>query len=156
MPRRCEVTKRDILPDPKFNSIEVAKFMNILMLSGKKSVAEHIVYGAFNQIQDKYSKNPIDVFSNALNNVKPVVEVKNRRVGGASYQVPMEVRQSRRIALAMRWIRESAKKRSEKSMQLRLASELIEASEGKGGAMKKRESVHKMAEANKAFSHFRF
>jgi len=156
MPRRREVPKREILPDPKFGNVEVAKFMNVLMLSGKKSVAERIVYGAFEQIQTKGGKDPLEVFTTALNNVKPVVEVKSRRVGGANYQVPVEVRPSRRMALAMRWLREAAKKRSEKSMALRLAGELSEAAEGRGGAMKKRDEVHRMAEANKAFSHFRF
>jgi small subunit ribosomal protein S7 len=156
MPRRREVPKREILPDPKFGNIDVAKFMNVLMLSGKKSVAERIVYGAFEQIQTKGGKDPLEVFTVALNNVKPVVEVKSRRVGGANYQVPVEVRPSRRMALAMRWLREAAKKRSEKSMALRLAGELSEAAEGRGGAMKKRDEVHRMAEANKAFSHFRF
>jgi small subunit ribosomal protein S7 len=156
MPRRREVPKREILPDPKFGNVDVAKFMNVLMLSGKKSVAERIVYGAFEQIQTKGGKDPLEVFTTALNNVKPVVEVKSRRVGGANYQVPVEVRPSRRMALAMRWLREAAKKRSEKSMALRLAGELAEAAEGRGGAMKKRDEVHRMAEANKAFSHFRF
>ncbi|MGF6922775.1 small subunit ribosomal protein S7 [Paraburkholderia sp. 40] len=156
MPRRREVPKREVLPDPKFGNVDVAKFMNVLMLSGKKSVAERIVYGAFEQIQTKGGKDPLEVFTVALNNVKPVVEVKSRRVGGANYQVPVEVRPSRRMALAMRWLREAAKKRSEKSMALRLAGELSEAAEGRGGAMKKRDEVHRMAEANKAFSHFRF
>ncbi|WP_225721409.1 30S ribosomal protein S7 [Candidatus Vallotiella sp. (ex Adelges kitamiensis)] len=156
MPRRREVSKREILPDPKFGNIDVAKFMNVLMLSGKKSVAERIVYGAFEQIQGKSGKDPLEVFTAALNNVKPVVEVKSRRVGGANYQVPVEVRPSRRMALSMRWLREAAKKRSEKSMVLRLAGELLEAIEGRGGAMKKRDEVHRMAEANRAFSHFRF
>jgi small subunit ribosomal protein S7 len=156
MPRRREVPKREVLPDPKFGNVDVAKFMNVLMLSGKKSVAERIVYGAFEQIQTKGGKDPLEVFTVALNNVKPVVEVKSRRVGGANYQVPVEVRPSRRMALAMRWLREAAKKRSEKSMALRLAGELAEAAEGRGGAMKKRDEVHRMAEANKAFSHFRF
>ncbi|KAF1014374.1 MAG: 30S ribosomal protein S7 [Burkholderia sp.] len=156
MPRRREVPKREVLPDPKYGNVDVAKFMNILMLSGKKSVAERIVYGAFEQIQTKGGKDPLEVFTVALNNVKPVVEVKSRRVGGANYQVPVEVRQSRRMALAMRWLREAAKKRSEKSMALRLAGELSEAAEGRGGAMKKRDEVHRMAEANRAFSHFRF
>ena len=156
MPRRREVPKWEVLPDPKFGNVDVAKFMNVLMLSGKKSVAERIVYGAFEQIQTKGGKDPLEVFTVALNNVKPVVEVKSRRVGGANYQVPVEVRQSRRMALAMRWLREAAKKRSEKSMALRLAGELSEAAEGRGGAMKKRDEVHRMAEANKAFSHFRF
>ena len=156
MPRRREVPKRDVLPDPKFGNVEVAKFMNVLMLSGKKAVAERIVYGAFEQISGKAGKDPLEVFSAAMNNVKPVVEVKSRRVGGANYQVPVEVRPSRRMALAMRWVREASKKRSEKSMALRLAGELLEAAEGRGGAMKKRDEVHRMAEANKAFSHFRF
>ncbi|AJY12417.1 30S ribosomal protein S7 [Burkholderia dolosa] len=156
MPRRREVPKREVLPDPKYGNVDVAKFMNMLMLSGKKSVAERIVYGAFEQIQTKGGKDPLEVFTVALNNVKPVVEVKSRRVGGANYQVPVEVRPSRRMALAMRWLREAAKKRSEKSMALRLAGELTEAAEGRGGAMKKRDEVHRMAEANRAFSHFRF
>jgi small subunit ribosomal protein S7 len=135
MPRRREIPKREVLPDPKFSSQEVAKFINVLMTSGK---------------------NPLEVFTQALQNVRPVVEVKSRRVGGANYQVPVEVRQVRRTALAMRWLREAARKRSEKSMGQRLAGELAEAAEGRGGAMKKREEVHKMAEANKAFSHYRF
>ena len=121
MPRRREVPKREILPDPKFGNVEVAKFMNVLMLDGKKSVAERIVYGAFDQIEKKAGKAPIEVFTLAIGNIKPVVEVKSRRVGGANYQVPVEVRPSRRLALAMRWLREAAKKRSEKSMALRLA-----------------------------------
>ncbi|MBB5216339.1 30S ribosomal protein S7 [Parapusillimonas granuli] len=156
MPRRREVPKREILPDPKFGSVELAKFMNVVMLSGKKAVAERIVYGAFDQIQAKTGKEPIEVFNTAINNIKPIVEVKSRRVGGANYQVPVEVRPVRRLALAMRWLREAAKKRGEKSMELRLAGELLDASEGRGGAMKKREDTHKMAEANKAFSHFRW
>ena len=156
MPRRREVPKREILPDPKFGSVELAKFMNVVMLSGKKAVAERIVYGALDQIQAKTGKEPIEVFNTAINNIKPVVEVKSRRVGGANYQVPVEVRPVRRLALAMRWLREAAKKRGEKSMDLRLAGELIDASEGRGAAMKKREDTHKMAEANKAFSHFRW
>ena len=156
MPRRREVPKRDILPDPKFGSVELAKFMNVVMLSGKKAVAERIIYGALEQVQTKTGKDPIEVFNLAINNIKPVVEVKSRRVGGANYQVPVEVRPSRRMALSMRWLREAARKRSEKSMGQRLAAELLEASEGRGAAMKKREEVHRMAEANKAFSHFRF
>jgi small subunit ribosomal protein S7 len=156
MPRRREVPKREILPDPKFSSQEVAKFINVLMTRGKKSVAERIMYGALDQIQKRTGKNALDVFNQALQNVKPVVEVKSRRVGGANYQVPVEVRQIRRTALAMRWLREAARRRSEKSMGQRLAGELAEAAEGRGGAMKKREEVHKMAEANKAFSHYRF
>lgn len=156
MPRRREVPKRDILPDPKFGNVEVSKFVNVIMTSGKKSVAERIVYGAFRVISQKSGKDPVEVFSSAVSNVKPIVEVKSRRVGGANYQVPVEVRPSRRLALSMRWIREAARKRSEKSMDQRLATELIEAAEGRGAAMKKREEVHRMAEANKAFSHFRF
>ena len=156
MPRRREVPKREILPDPKFNNGDVAKFMNVLMTRGKKSVAERIVYGAFDAIKSKSGKDPIEVFSLAMQNVKPAVEVKSRRVGGANYQVPVEVRPVRRMALAMRWIREAAQKRGEKSMGARLAGELIEAAEGRGGAMKKRDEVHRMAEANKAFSHYRF
>src|ERR1700751_3981597 len=155
MPRRREVPKREILPDPKFISSDVAKFINVIMLDGKKAVAERIVYGALAQIETKSGKNPLEVFTQALSNVKPMVEVKSRRVGGANYQVPVEVRPVRRMALAMRWLRESAKKRGEKSMPLRLAGELIEASEGRGGAMKKRDEVYRMAEANRAFAHFR-
>jgi len=156
VPRRREVPKREILPDPKFISSDLSKFINVIMLDGKKAVAERIVYGALEQISGKSGKNALEVFTNALNNVKPMVEVKSRRVGGANYQVPVEVRPVRRMALAMRWLREAAKKRSEKSMPLRLAGELLEAAEGRGGAMKKREEVHRMADANKAFAHFRF
>ncbi|MDG1821703.1 MAG: 30S ribosomal protein S7 [Methylophilaceae bacterium] len=154
MPRRREVPKREILPDPKFGSEEVSKFVNVLMTGGKKSVAERILYGAFEQITAKSGKDALEVFTTALVNLRPVVEVKSRRVGGANYQVPVEVRPSRRSALAMRWMRDAARKRGEKSMGLRLAAELLEASEGRGSAMKKREEVHRMAEANKAFSHF--
>jgi len=156
MPRRREVPKREILPDPKFGSVDLAKFMNVVMLDGKKAVAERIVYGALAQVEAKTGKEPIEVFNLAINNIKPVVEVKSRRVGGANYQVPVEVRPVRRMALAMRWLREAAKKRGEKSMDQRLAGELIDASEGRGAAMKKREDTHRMAEANKAFSHFRW
>jgi len=156
MPRRREVPKREILPDPKFASTEVAKFINVLMDSGKKSVAERIIYGAFESIAKKGGKDPLEVFTQALSNSRPMVEVKSRRVGGANYQVPVEVRPIRRQALAMRWLKESARKRGEKSMAARLANELLEASEGRGGAVKKRDEVHRMAEANKAFSHFRF
>jgi small subunit ribosomal protein S7 len=156
MPRRREVPKRDILPDPKFGNVDVSKFVNVLMESGKKSVAERIIYGAFDLIQAKSGKDPLEVFSTALSNAKPMVEVKSRRVGGANYQVPVEVRPSRRMALSMRWLREAARKRGEKSMGQRLAGELLEASENRGGAIKKRDEVHRMAEANKAFSHFRF
>ncbi|MFP5407070.1 MAG: 30S ribosomal protein S7 [Gammaproteobacteria bacterium] len=156
MPRRREVPKREILPDPKFGNTDVAKFVNVLMLSGKKSVAENIIYGAFDHIKTKSGKDPLEVFATAINNCKPLVEVKSRRVGGANYQVPVEVRPVRRLALAMRWLREAAKKRGEKSMSQRLANELMEASENRGGAVKKRDEVHRMAEANKAFAHFRF
>ena len=156
MPRRREVPKREILPDPKFASQDVSKFINVIMQSGKKSVAERIVYGAFDVITNKAGKDPLEVFSVAVTNVKPVVEVKSRRVGGANYQVPVEVRPSRRMALSMRWLREAARKRAEKSMAQRLAGELLEAAEGRGAAMKKRDEVHRMAEANKAFSHYRF
>jgi small subunit ribosomal protein S7 len=156
MPRRREVPKREILPDPKFGNVDLSKFMNVIMESGKKAVAERIIYGALEQIEKKVGKDPVEVFMVALNNVKPMVEVKSRRVGGANYQVPVEVRPVRRMALAMRWLKESARKRGEKSMAQRLANELVEAAEGRGGAMKKRDEVHRMAEANKAFSHFRF
>lgn len=156
MSRRREIPKREILPDPKFSNVEVAKFVNVLMTRGKKSVAERIIYGALSQVEKKTGKNPVEVFTLALANIRPIVEVKSRRVGGANYQVPVEVRSVRRNALAMRWLRDAARKRNEKSMDLRLASELIEASEGRGGAMKKREEVHRMAESNKAFSHYRF
>ena len=143
-------------PDPKFGSVDLSKFMNVVMESGKKAVAERIIYGALEQVEKRANKDPLEVFLTALNNVKPMVEVKSRRVGGANYQVPVEVRPVRRVALAMRWLKESARKRGEKSMAQRLANELLEASEGRGGAMKKRDEVHRMAEANKAFSHFRF
>ncbi|MFN0164356.1 MAG: 30S ribosomal protein S7 [Burkholderiales bacterium] len=156
MPRRREVPKREILPDPKYGSVDVSKFVNVVMIEGKKAVAERIIYGAFDQIAKKSGKNVIEVFGMALSNAKPMVEVKSRRVGGANYQVPVEVRPVRRMALAMRWLREAAHKRSEKSMGQRLANELLEASEGRGGAVKKRDEVHRMAEANKAFAHFRF
>ena len=156
MPRRREVPKREILPDPKFGSVEISKFVNVIMLDGKKAVAERIVYGALSEIESKTGKNALEVFTAALNNVRPVVEFKSRRVGGANYQVPVEVRPVRRMALAMRWLREAAKNRAEKSMPQRLAGELLDAAEGRGAAMKKRDEVHRMAEANKAFSHFRF
>lgn len=156
MPRRREVPKRDILPDPKFGSQDVSKFVNVLMTAGKKSVAERIIYGALDQVAKKSGKDALEVFNQALSNVRPMVEVKSRRVGGANYQVPVEVRPTRRMALAMRWLRESARKRGEKSMGIRLAGELMDAAEGRGGAVKKREEVHRMAEANKAFAHYRF
>ena len=159
MPRRREVPKRDILPDPKFGNVEVSKFINAIMQSGKKSVAERIVYGAFDRMAEKTGRPAeatLDLLTQALDNVKPMVEVKSRRVGGANYQVPVEVRPARRVALAMRWLREFARRRSEKSMGQRLAAELMEAAENRGGAVKKRDEVHRMAEANKAFAHFRF
>jgi small subunit ribosomal protein S7 len=156
MPRRREVPKRNVLPDPKFGNQDLSKFMNVIMQDGKKSVAEKIVYGALAVIEKKTGKNALEVFSQAMGNVKPMVEVKSRRVGGANYQVPVEVRADRRMALAMRWIREAARKRGEKSMGQRLAGELLEAAEGRGGAMKKRDEVHRMADANKAFAHYRF
>jgi len=156
MPRRRERPKREVLADLKFSSVDVAKFVNVLMKAGKKSVAERIIYGALEQIKKKSNKDPLEIFNLAVSNVKPVVEVKSRRVGGANYQVPVEVRPVRRVALAMRWIRDAARGRGEKSMGARLAGELSEAAEGRGGAMKKRDEVHRMAEANKAFSHYRF
>ncbi|TAG44615.1 MAG: 30S ribosomal protein S7 [Betaproteobacteria bacterium] len=156
MPRRREVPKRDILPDPKFGNVEISKFMNVIMTAGRKAVAERIVYGALDIISKKGGKDALEIFSTALGNAKPMVEVKSRRVGGANFQVPVEVRPARRSALSMRWIRDAARKRGEKSMGARLANELMEAAEGRGGAVKKREEVHRMAEANKAFSHFRF
>ena len=159
MSRRAQAPVRHILPDPKFNNDMLAKFMNVVMQSGKKSAAERIIYGAIDRIVEKTGKpgpDAVAMLTTALDNVKPVVEVKSRRVGGANYQVPVEVRPVRRVALAMRWIREAAQKRGEKSMMVRLAGELQEAAEGRGGAMKKRDEVHRMAEANKAFSHFRF
>lgn len=156
MPRRRVVAKREILPDPKFGNLTLAKFMNHVMVSGKKSVAEGIVYGALEIVEERLKKDPIEVFDEALENIAPMVEVKSRRVGGATYQVPVEVRPSRRNALAMRWLVEYARGRGEKSMRQRLAGEIIDASQGKGSAVKKREDVHRMAEANKAFSHYRF
>lgn len=156
MPRRRVVAKREILPDPKFHNKTLAKFMNHVMVSGKKSIAERIVYGALDKIKERADKDPVEVFESALEAVAPMVEVKSRRVGGATYQVPVEVRPERREALAMRWLVDSARKRGEKSMALRLAGELQDAVDGKGAAAKKREDVHRMAEANKAFSHFRF
>ena len=156
MPRRREVEKRSVLPDPKFNSTDLSKFINILMESGKKSVAEKIVYDALEIIANKTKKDALEIFNNALNAVKPVVELKSRRVGGANYQIPIEVAPVRQMALAMRWLRDAARKRGEKTMNQRLANEMMEAVEGRGAAMKKRDEVHKMAEANKAFAHFRY
>ena len=157
MPRRRSPEKRKVLPDPKYKDLVVAKFMNHIMKDGKKSVAEKIVYGAFDELEKSVQKeSPVDVFKKVLDQVAPVVEVRSRRIGGATYQVPVEVRAKRRTALAMRWLVEAARKRKEKSMPARLAAELKEAMDGKGAAVKKKEDMHKMAEANKAFSHFRF
>ena len=156
MPRRREVPKRDILPDPKYRDQTVTKFVNIIMQDGKKSVAEKILYGALDIIHERNKRDPLDTFNQALENIRPIIEVKSRRVGGATYQVPVEVRPSRRNALAMRWLVDAARKRGERSMVAKLAGELLDASENRGGAAKKREDVHRMAEANKAFSHYRF
>ncbi len=156
MPRRRVIAKREILPDPKFGDITLAKFMNHVMVSGKKSLAERIVYGALDSVRQKLGTDPLEAFKAALENIAPAVEVKSRRVGGATYQVPVEVRPSRRNALAMRWMVEYARARGEKSMPQRLAGEIIDASQGRGSAVKKREDVHRMADANKAFSHYRF
>ncbi len=156
MPRRREVPKRYVLPDPKFGSVQVTKFVNMIMRGGKKSVAETILYKALDRIGEKATGEPMDVLDKALENVSPMVEVKSRRVGGATYQVPVEVRTSRRTALAMRWLIDASRKRGEKSMQLKLAGELMDASENRGNAVKKREDTHRMAEANKAFAHFRW
>ncbi|MCW8855997.1 MAG: 30S ribosomal protein S7 [Kangiella sp.] len=157
MPRRRVIAKREILPDPKFGSELLAKFINVLMQDGKKSTAEKIVYGALDIITEKKSgEESLELFEKGLDNIRPMVEVKSRRVGGSTYQVPVEVRPARQTALAMRWLTEAARKRSEKSMRERLAGEVLDALEGRGSAVKKREDIHRMAEANKAFSHFRW
>jgi len=156
MPRRREVPKREILPDPKYNSKLVAKFINNIMRKGKKSLAERILYGAFDLIEQRTKRDPLEIFHKAIDNVRPLVEVKSRRVGGATYQVPVEVRPVRGDALAMRWIISYAKQRPEKTMVERLAGELLDASQNRGGAIKKREDTHRMAEANKAFAHYRW
>ncbi|MDH2433877.1 30S ribosomal protein S7 [Pokkaliibacter plantistimulans] len=156
MPRRRVAAKREALPDPKFGSLTLAKFINHLMISGKKSVAERIVYGALNRIGERTGNDALETFTKALESIQPLVEVKSRRVGGATYQVPVEVRPNRRAALAMRWLVDAARNRSDKSMAMRLANEILDAADGKGAAVKKREDVHRMAEANKAFSHYRF
>ncbi len=159
MSRRTAAPSRMILPDPKFNSEMLAKFMNVVMKSGKKSAAERILYGALERITEKTGKQGADsltVLSQALDNVKPAVEVKSRRVGGATYQVPVEVRATRRQTLAMRWVIDAARARTEKSMAFRIAHELMDASENRGGAVRKREDTHRMAEANKAFAHYRW
>jgi small subunit ribosomal protein S7 len=156
MPRRRVVGQRKILPDPKFHNELLAKFINILMVDGKKSTAEKIVYGALDILSVKSEKNHLELFETALENIRPQVEVKSRRVGGSTYQVPVEVRPVRRNALAMRWLVEASRKRGEKSMAQRLANEMLDASDNKGSAVKKREDVHRMAEANKAFAHYRW
>ena len=155
MPRRRVIAKRKILPEPKYGSELLTKFMNHVMVDGKKSIAEKIVYGALEEI-GRSGKDALEIFEKAIKGLMPLVEVKSRRVGGATYQVPVEVRETRRLALAMRWLVEAARKRGEKSMARRLAGEIQDAVQGKGAAMKKLDDVHKMAEANKAFSHFRF
>ncbi|MEM6455410.1 MAG: 30S ribosomal protein S7 [Acidobacteriota bacterium] len=160
MPRRREVPKRQILPDPLYNSQLLTKFVNVLMRDGKKSTAERILYQALDVIRDRMDdaedNDPMKVFKKAVDNCKPAVEVKSRRVGGSTYQVPIEVRPSRRLALSMRWLINSAKSRGEKTMKLRLANELMDAAENRGGAIKKKDDTHRMAEANKAFSHYRW
>ena len=156
MSRRREGPKREILPDPKFGSTQITKFVNMIMQSGKKSTAESIMYNALDSITQRGKGESLEVLDQALENVSPMVEVKSRRVGGATYQVPVEVRADRRVTLAMRWIIDAARKRGEKSMQLKLAGELLDASENRGSAVKKREDTHRMAEANKAFAHFRW
>jgi small subunit ribosomal protein S7 len=156
MPRRREVPKRKITPDPKYKDKLVAKFTNSLMLRGKKSVAENILYGALDVIQTRFKEDPIEVFRKALDNVKPKLEVKSRRVGGATYQVPVEVRPERRVALAMRWIVQYARSRGEKTMRERLAAEFVDAAQLRGNSVKKKDDTHKMADANKAFAHYRW
>jgi len=156
MSRRRVSAKRVILPDPKFGNETVAKFINVVMESGKKSTAEKIVYGALDQMAEKTKGDALELFTKALDNVRPRVEVKSRRVGGATYQVPVEVRASRRTALAMRWLVDAARSRAEKTMGLRLAAEMLEAAESRGSAVRKREDTHKMAEANRAFAHYRW
>lgn len=156
MPRRREVPKRKTLPDPRFHDQLVTKFMNCLMIDGKKAIAEKIVYGSFEIIQERTREDPVLVFRKALEAVKPMVEVKSRRVGGSTYQVPVEVRPERRTALSMRWVIKHARSRSGRNMMEKLANELIEASHNRGGAVKKKDDVHRMAEANKAFSHYRW
>ncbi|MBI9077792.1 MAG: 30S ribosomal protein S7 [Desulfatibacillum sp.] len=156
MPRRREVPKREVLPDSRYNSELVAKFVNVIMRDGKKSVAEGILYDAFDLIQQRAKEAPLEVFEKALNNVKPVIEVKSRRVGGSTYQIPMEVRFTRRAALAMKWIMTYSRSRSEKNMSAKLAGELLDAFNNRGASVKKKEDTHRMAEANKAFAHYRW
>ncbi|MCB2189902.1 MAG: 30S ribosomal protein S7 [Deltaproteobacteria bacterium] len=156
MPRRREVPKREIIPDAKYKSRAVAKFINKLMFDGKRSVAEKIMYGALNRIKEKSGEDPLKVFDKALDNVRPMIEVKSRRVGGSTYQVPVEIRSERRQSLAMRWLIGYSRARGEKSMAERLASEFLDASQGRGSSVKKKEDTHRMAEANKAFAHYRW
>jgi len=156
MPRRREVPKRKILPDPKYADRVVTKFMNVIMHRGKKSTAEQIVYGALALIEERTKEEPLKAFKKALENVKPSVEVKSRRVGGSTYQVPVEVRSDRRTSLAMRWLKDYAAERGERTMREKLAGEILDAANGKGNAVKKREDTHRMAEANKAFAHYRW
>lgn len=156
MPRRREITKREVIPDPKYNNKLVARFINCLLRRGKKSIAESMFYGAFDIIEKRTKEQPVEVFEKAVSNVKPLIEVKSRRVGGSTYQVPTEVVPERRVALAIRWLILHAKERTEKTMKEKLAAELIDAANNRGASVKKRESVHKMAEANKAFAHYRF
>ncbi|MCD6153870.1 MAG: 30S ribosomal protein S7 [Syntrophobacterales bacterium] len=156
MPRRREVPKREILPDPKYNNELISKFINNLLKKGKKSLAKSILYGAFDIIEQKTKQSPVEIFERAVGNVKPVVEVKSRRVGGSTYQVPTEVSSARRVALAIRWLIGSAHKRAEKTMREKLAAEFLDAANNRGTAVKKKEDTHKMAEANKAFAHYRF
>ena len=156
MPRKGHIAKRDVLPDPVYNNKVVAKLINNIMLDGKKGIAEKIVYGAFEQIQAKTGKDPVEVFEQAMNNIMPVLEVKARRIGGATYQVPIEVRPDRRQALALRWITMFSRKRGEKTQMERLAGELMDAANNTGASVKRKEDMHKMAEANKAFAHYRW
>ena len=156
MPRRREVPKREVLPDPKYGNQDLSKFVNVLMTAGKKSVAERILYGAMEQVAKKSGKDPIEIFNQALSNAKPQVEVKSRRVGGANYQVPIEVNPERRTSLAIRWLINYGRARGEKGMVDKLTNELLDAANGRGAAMKKKEDVHRMAEANKAFAHYRW
>ncbi len=156
MPRRREVPKRPILPDPLYNSQLVTKFVNVVMRDGKKSVAEKLLYDALSLIQERTEEDPMKIFKKAVDNVKPVVEVKSRRVGGSTYQVPIEVRPSRRLALSMRWLIQSALRRGEKTMDVRLANEFMDAASHRGAAIKKKDDTHRMAEANKAFAHYRW
>ena len=156
MPRKGHVAKREVLPDPLYNSTLVTKLVNSIMLDGNKGVAEKIVYGAFKRVEEKTGRNPLEVFEEALNNIMPVLEVKARRVGGATYQVPMDIRPDRRRTLGLRWLTLYSRKRGEKTMEERLAGEILDALNNAGGACKKKEETHKMAEANKAFSHYKW